>query len=164
MHPMGGSAGWRAWRYLGDGVAAAAAWYGAVYLRVFVPLPFTHGLLPAERVALVHPVLVLVLALQLLTLYLFNQYHSPEPRPRLELASRLLGAATLQGLALTAYFFLPDRTFPRCVLVLFDLFAAGLLGLWCGPAQAGYQPLRRRVALVGCGEAAVELAAKISRH
>src|ERR1044072_5270256 len=88
MHPMGGSAGWRAWRYLGDGVAAAAAWCGAVYLRVFVPLPFTHGLLPAERVALVHPVLVLVLALQLLTLYLFNQYHSPEPRARLELASR----------------------------------------------------------------------------
>ena len=161
---MGGSAGWRAWRYLGDGVAAAAAWYGAVYLRVFVPLPFTHGLLPAERVALVHPVLVLVLALQLLTLYLFNQYHSPEPRPRLELASRLLGAATLQGLALTAYFFLADRTFPRSVLVLYVVFDAALLVLWRGLAQRGYQPRRRRVALVGCGEAAVELAAKISRH
>jgi exopolysaccharide biosynthesis polyprenyl glycosylphosphotransferase len=164
MHPMGGSAGWRTWRYLGDGLAAAAAWYGAVWLRVVVPLPFTHGLLPVERVALVHPVLVLVLALQLLTLYLFNQYHSPEPRPRLELASRLLGAATFQGLALTAYFFLADRTFPRSVLVLYVVFDAVLLVLWRGLAQRAYRPRRRRVALVGCGEAAVELAAKIESH
>src|ERR1044072_4771476 len=132
MHPMGGSAGWRAWRYLGDGVAAAAAWYGAVYLRVFVPLPFTHGLLPAERVALVPPVIVLVLPPQRLTLYPLNQSPSPGPRPRLELASRLLGAATLQGLALTAYFFLADRTFPRSVLVLFVVFVAALLVLWRG--------------------------------
>ena len=52
MHPMGGSAGWRLWRYLGDGLAAIVAWYGAVWLRVFVPLPLTQGLLPPERVAL----------------------------------------------------------------------------------------------------------------
>jgi len=164
MNPMGGSAGWRLWRYLGDGLAAIAAWYGAVWLRILVPLPLTHGLLPAERVALVHPVLVLVLALQLLTLYLFNQYHSPEPRPRLELGSRLLGAATLQGLVLTAYFFLADRTFPRSVLLLYVFFDAVLLTLWRGLAQRWYRPQRRRVALVGCGEAAVELAAKIGRH
>jgi len=161
---MGGSAGWRTWRYLGDGLAAAVAWYGAVWLRVYVPLPFTHGLLPAERVALAHPVLVLVLALQLLTLYLVNQYHSPEPRPRLELGSRLLGAAMLQGLALTAYFFLADRSFPRSVLVLYVVFDAALLTLWRGLAQRKYRPQRRRVALVGCGEAAVELAAKIAHH
>ena len=161
---MGGSAGWRRWRYLGDGLAAIVAWYGAVWLRVVVPLPFTHGLLPVERVALVHPVLVLVLALQLLTLYLFNLYHSPEPRPRLELASRVLGAAALQGLGLIAYFFLADRSFPRSVLLLYVFFDATLLVLWRGTAQRRYRPRRQRVALVGCGEAAVELAAKIARH
>ncbi len=164
MHPMGGSAGWRVWRYLGDGLAAVVAWYGAVWLRVAVPLPFTIGLLPHERVAPLDPVLVLVLALQLLTLYFFNLYHSPEPRPRLELASRILGAAALQGLGLTAYFFLADRTFPRSVLLLYVCLDALLLVLWRGTLQRLYRPRRRRVALVGCGEAAVELAAKIARH
>ncbi|HET9768444.1 MAG TPA: sugar transferase [Thermoanaerobaculia bacterium] len=164
MHPMGGSASWRLWRYLGDGLAAVAAWYGAVWLRIAVPLPFTVGLLPHERVAPLDPALVLVLALQLLTLYFFNLYHSPEPRPRLELASRVLGAAAMQGMGLTAYFFLADRTFPRSVLLLYVCLDAVLLVLWRGALQRLYRPLRRRVALVGCGEAAVELAAKIARH
>src|SRR5687768_13548354 len=132
MDFMGGYSGWRLWRYVGDGLAAAAAWYGAVWLRVFVPLPFTLGLLPLERVALAHPVLLLVLALQLLTLYFLGFYHSPESRPRLELASRLLTAAALQGLVVTAYFFLAGRTFPRSVLVLYVLFDAVLLTLWRG--------------------------------
>ena len=164
MSFTGGYSGWRLWRYLGDGLAAAAAWYGAVWLRVFVPLPFTAGLLPAERVALAHAVLLLVLALQLLTLYFLGFYHSPESRPRLELASRLLTAAALQGLVLTAYFFLADRTFPRSVLVLYVVLDAVLLTLWRGLAQRFYKPRRRRVALVGGGDSAVELAAKIAQH
>ncbi|HEV8632334.1 MAG TPA: sugar transferase [Thermoanaerobaculia bacterium] len=164
MHPMGGSRGWRARRYVGDGLAALVAWYGAVLLRVQVSLPLTHGLLPAERIALVHPVTLLVLALQLLTLYFFGFYYSPEPRPRLELASRLLGAAVLQGLLLTAYFFLADRSFPRSVLLLYVFADWLLLVTWRGLAQRLYRPRRRRVALVGCGAAALELAAKIARH
>jgi len=164
MDPMGGTAGWRLRRYLGDGLAAAVAWYGAVWLRVTVPLPFTSGLLPPERVGLVHPVTLLVLALQLLTLYLVGFYHSPEPRPRVEIASRLLGAATLQGLVLTAYLFFADRTFPRSVLLLYVFFDWLLVLLWRSLAQGRYRPRRRRVALVGCGEAALELATKIARH
>src|SRR6185503_3933149 len=164
MDFIGGSAGWRLRRYLGDAAAAALAWYGAVWLRVAVPLPFTHGLLPAERVALVHPVTLLLLALQLLTLYFFGFYHSPEPRPRLELAMRLAGAAVLQGLVLTAYFFLADRSFPRSVLVLYVVFDAVLLTAWRGLTQRLYRPRRRRVALVGGGQSAVELAQKIARH
>src|SRR2546427_420544 len=67
MHLMGGSTGWRLRRSLGDGTAALAAWYGAVLLRLHVPLPLTTGLLPADRIALVQPVTLLVVALQLLT-------------------------------------------------------------------------------------------------
>jgi exopolysaccharide biosynthesis polyprenyl glycosylphosphotransferase len=127
-------------------------------------LPFTQGLLPGERIALVHPVSLLVLALQLLTLYFFGFYYSPEPRPRLELASRLLGATLLQGLVLTAYFFLADRSFPRSVLLLY-VFADWLLLLsWRGVAQRVYRPTQRRVALVGSSAAAHELATKIARH
>src|SRR4051812_20428440 len=118
MQPLGSAAGWRLRRAVGDALAALGGWYGAVLLRVHVPLPFTHGLLPPERLALVPPVTLLVVAAQLLTLYFFGFYHSPEPRPRAELTTRLLGAAVLQGMALTAYFFLADRTFPRSVLLL----------------------------------------------
>ena len=161
---MGGSVGWRLRRYLGDGVAGLAAWYGAVLLRVHVPLPFTLGLLPVERVALVHPVTLVVLALQLVTLYLFGQYDSPEPRPRLLLAGRLLGACLAQAMALTARIFLTDRSFPRSVLLLYVFLDWLLLTVWRSLAQRLYRPQDRRVALVGCGRAAHELAAKIAQH
>ena len=164
MHLMGGSVGWRLRRYLGDGVAGLAAWYGAVLVRVHVPLPLTLGLLPAERVALVHPVTVLVLALQLVTLYLLGQYESPEPRPRLLLAARLAGASLAQGMALTAYLFLADRTFPRSVLLLYVFLNWLLLTTWRSLSQRLYRPRRRRVVLVGCGTTAHELAGKIAQH
>jgi exopolysaccharide biosynthesis polyprenyl glycosylphosphotransferase len=164
MHLMAGSVGWRLRRYLGDGAAGLCAWYGAVLLRVHVPLPLTVGLLPAERVALVHPVTMLALGLQLVTLYLLGLYDSPEPRPRLLLASRLLGASLVQGMALTAYLFLTDRTFPPSVLLLYVFLDWLLLTTWRSLAQHLYRPQRRRVALVGCGGTAHELAAKIAQH
>ncbi|HVS03030.1 MAG TPA: hypothetical protein VMT16_09690, partial [Thermoanaerobaculia bacterium] len=68
------SVDWRLRRHLGDGALAVAAWYAAVLLRVHVPLPFTEGLLPADRVALAHPVSLLVVALQLLSLYFLGFY------------------------------------------------------------------------------------------
>ena len=74
--------GWRLGCYLGDGAVALAAWYGAVLLRVHVALPFTLGLLPPDRIGLAHPVSVLVVALQLLSLYFLGFYDSSEPRPK----------------------------------------------------------------------------------
>src|SRR5436190_18821582 len=151
MHGIGGRGGWRLGRYLGDAASALAAWYGAVWLRVHVPLPLTIGLLPADRLALVYPVTLLVLALQLLTLYFLGFYHSREPRPRLELAVRLLVAAGLQGLVLTAYLFLADRSFPRSVLMLYVTADWLLLLTWRALAQRFDRPPQRRVALVGSG-------------
>jgi exopolysaccharide biosynthesis polyprenyl glycosylphosphotransferase len=145
-------------------VAALVAWYGAGWLRVLAPLPFTQGLMPVERLALLHPAVPLVLVLQLVTLYLFGQYDSPEPRPRLLLAGRLLGATLAQGGALTAWLFFADRTFPRSVLLLYVALDWLLLAAWRTAAQQVYRPLRRRVAVAGCGQAAQELAAKIAQH
>src|SRR4029453_813194 len=163
MHPFGATAGWRLGRYIGDAAAAVAAWYGAVWLRVLVPLPFTTGLLPVERVALIHPATLLVLTLQLLTLYFFNLYRSPEPRPRLQIAARLLGATGFQGLVLIPWFFPADRSFPRSVVLLYVVLDWVLLTLWRFFVQAAYRPSRRRVVLVGCGNAAVGPAGKIAR-
>ena len=150
--------------YLGDGAVAVAAWYGAVLLRVYVGLPFTLGLLPPDRLGLVLPVTVLVVALQLLTLYFLGFYDSVEPRPRLQVLSRLGGAALLQGTTLVAYLFLADRTFPRSVLVLYLLLDWAGLAAWRLAVQRTFRPPRRRVALVGASPAARELAAKIRLH
>jgi len=164
MQGTGGRGGWRLGRYLGDAASALVAWYGAVWLRVHVPLPLTIGLLPRDRLALVYPVPLLVVALQLLTLYFLGFYYSREPRPRLELAVRLLIAVGTQGLVLTAYFFLADHTFPRSVLLLYVAADWLLLLSWRALAQRLDVPPQRRVALVGNGAAAVELAFKIGQH
>lgn len=163
----GRSDGWRGWRlalYAGDVVCALAAWYGAVLLRITVPLPFTRSLLPPDRLELVHPVSFLVVALQLLCLYFWGAYESPEPRPRLELALRMVTVNVALGLFMTGYFFLFDRTFPRSVLVLFVIGNTVLLTVWRTAIQRIHRPRRRRVALVGASEATAELAQKINEH
>lgn len=164
MAPIGAGAGWRLRRHLGDTLTALAAWYGALLLRVQVPLPFTEALLPADRIALAQPVTILVVALQLLALYFFGLYDSPEPRPRLQVATRVGAAVTGQGLVLIGYLFLADRTFPRSVLLLYLLLDFLLLTTGRILAQRAWRPRRRRVALVGGGAGAHELAAKIARH
>jgi exopolysaccharide biosynthesis polyprenyl glycosylphosphotransferase len=164
MAVLRSATGWRLMCYLGDGAVAVAAWYGAVLLRVHVALPFTLGLLPPDRLGLVRPVTVLVVALQLLTLYFLGFYDSVEPRPRLQVLGRLGAAALLQGLSLVAYLFLADRTFPRSVLVLYLLLDWAGLVAWRLAVQRTFRPPRRRVALVGASPAARELAAKIQLH
>ena len=158
------AAGWRLARYLGDGAVALAAWYGAVLLRVHVELPLTIGLLPPDRLGVVHAVTVLVLALQLLSLYFLGFYESLEPRPRLQVLGRLGAATLLQGVTLVAYLFLADRTFPRSVLLLYLLLDWAGLAAWRIAVQRSFRPRRRRVALIGASAAAGELAAKIRLH
>jgi exopolysaccharide biosynthesis polyprenyl glycosylphosphotransferase len=155
---------WRLPRYLLDGLTAAVAWYAAVSLRVWLPFPFTHGLLPIDRLDLAHAVTVLVVVLQLLTLYFFGFYDSPEPRPRLLIASRLLAAIAMQGMGLTVYLFLAERALPRSVLLLYLALDWVLLVVARVMLQRAYRPRWRRVVLVGCGAAARDLAAKISLH
>ena len=124
-------------------------------------LPFTSGLLPPDRIGLAHPVSVLVVALQLLSLYFLGLYVSSEPRPRLQVLGRLGAAALLQGLTLVAYLFLADRTFPRSVLLLYLLLDWATLAVWRLAVQGAFRPPRRRVALIGASPAARELAGKI---
>jgi exopolysaccharide biosynthesis polyprenyl glycosylphosphotransferase len=165
MALMGRSpAAWRLRRYAGDGLTALATWYAAVLLRIYVPLPLTEHLLPADRLPLAHPVALLVLVLQLLLLYFFGLYESREPRPRLQLAIRLLGLILLQGLVLSGYFFLTEGVFPRSVLLLYLGLDYSVLVGWRLLAQRLYRPRQRRVVLVGDGPAAAELARAIETH
>ena len=157
----------RALRAAGDLAIAAGSFYGAFLLRIHVPLPLTARLLPGDRLALATGQwwgVGLAAVSQLLLLYLFGFHDPPEPRPRLEIARRLATAVGLQGLLLIGTYFLLDINFPRSVLVLFVVFNYLLLLAWRWLLARVAAPGQRRVVIVGCGPAAVEVAETIGRH
>jgi hypothetical protein len=82
-------------RALGDAAAAVAAPGAAFWVRIHLPLPFTTGLLPGDRLQFLQRDWVLVLLLQFATLYFFGFYDRPQPRTRAEAVRRLAGAAAL---------------------------------------------------------------------
>ncbi len=156
---------WRkALRVLGDAAATVAALAVAFWIRIQLPLPFTAGLLPGDRLRFLERDWGVVLLLQFAGLYFFGFYDRPEPRTRAEAVRRLAGAAALQGAALMGYFFFTFRSFPRSVLVLYVLFDLVLLLAWRGVVDRRGLHRERRVAIVGSGQAAAELARTLSQH
>jgi exopolysaccharide biosynthesis polyprenyl glycosylphosphotransferase len=156
--------GRRLLRVAGDLAAALAAFSGAFWLRIHVPLPGTQGLMPADRLYFLRRDSWIVLVAQLLFLYAFGFYDRPRPRGHAETAQRLLGLVAVQGLALAGTYFLADRSFPRTVLLLFMVLNLALLFLWREVIDRAGARLERRVALVGSGEGAREIAATIALH
>jgi exopolysaccharide biosynthesis polyprenyl glycosylphosphotransferase len=151
-------------RPVGDAAAAALALFAAFRLRIDVELPFTAFALPAERIAYFERALPWLIAGQLALLSLFGLYESFRPLPRSELARRLLLATLVQALAGAAAVFLTSGAFPRSVLVLYAGIDAALLYLWRRLVERLHEPPRRRVALVGRGPGAREVARSLSAH
>lgn len=151
-------------RVLGDTAAACAALAGAFLIRIYVPVPFTEGLLPSDRLSFLTRDWVPVILVQLAALYFFGFYDPPRPRTRSEVARRLAAAMVAQTLVLTSYYFLFERSFPRSVLLLYVLL--DFLFLLAGRLTLDRTERRRerRVALVGSGEAAREIAAALRSH
>ncbi len=155
----------RRWlRLAGDLGVALAAFYLAFRLRIHLPVPFTENLLPADRMAFFSDYWPLLAASQPVVLYFFGLYDPPHRRSGLELARRLLPAVCLMGLALGAYFFLAERTFPRSVLVAFVAIDLPLLLGWRLASAAGLMLEPVRVAIIGSGAPAAELAGRIREH
>src|SRR5690349_19741409 len=105
-------------RPLGDAAVAMFAFAAAFLIRIRLPLPFTQGLLPEERLLFLFEEWLPMLVAQLGALYFFGFYDPPRPRSRPEVARRLAAAVGSQGLALMGYYFLANQTFPRSVLLL----------------------------------------------
>ncbi|MEM9291314.1 MAG: sugar transferase [Acidobacteriota bacterium] len=151
-------------RLAGDLLAGAIAFRAAFWLRMHVPLPFTQFLLPPDRLDFFYAETWAVLLSQTIALYFFGLYDPPSLGRRSEWAGRLLAAVTLQTLVLMGYYFLTNATFPRSVLLLFALLDLPLLYL-CRRVLVRLRPsARRRVAVVGTGPAARELATTIQAH
>lgn len=151
-------------RCLGDLAVALGSFYLAFLVRTQVNLPFTRSLLPGDRVDLFATDWGLVVLSLLLLLYFFGFYDPPLPRPGIEIARGLTTVVTLQGLALAGVYFLTHRVFPRSVLVLFVLVELPVLVLWRWLTERLRSVELRRVAIVGTGPAARELAATLDEH
>jgi exopolysaccharide biosynthesis polyprenyl glycosylphosphotransferase len=154
----------KALRVLGDAAATVASLAGAFWVRIHLPLPLTAGLLPGDRLLFLRRDWGVVLLLQFASLYFFGFYDRPEPRTRAEAVRRLAGAAALQGTALLAFFFFTFRSFPRSVLVLYVLLDLVMLLAWRGVVDRRGRHRERRVAIVGSGQAAAEIARTLAQH
>jgi exopolysaccharide biosynthesis polyprenyl glycosylphosphotransferase len=154
----------RALRVVGDTAAAIASFTTAFWVRVHVPLPFTRHLLPDDRLALHGGEWVPVAIAQCATLYLFALYDRQRPRSLGETSRRLASAVLLQGALLISYLFLTFRTFPRSVLLLYVLIDFLLLLGWRLVVDRADRGRARRVAIVGCGQAAREIAATLGSY
>ena len=154
--PLGGG---RTTRVILDLLAILLAWYAALALRLWVYIPFTLHLLPADRVRLEHPISFLAIAASfLLLLYMVGLYDRPEPLPRLRLLQRVITAVALHGVCLAGFFFFARYVFPRSVLGLYLILASGLLLTGRLILQRAIEPRLRRVLLIGCASAAAEVA------
>lgn len=155
---------WRWTRFCGDVAIGIASFLVVFLLRIYLPLPLTFSLLPSDRLSFFYSGILLIIASQSLVLYLFGFYDPPIRRPPFESLRRLTAAISLQGLVLMGYFFLSAAVFPRSVLVLFVpvnvllLFVFRLLHNRLHPTRV------RRVAIVGTGSSARELARKTRQH
>ncbi|HYH44187.1 MAG TPA: sugar transferase [Thermoanaerobaculia bacterium] len=154
---------WHAVRLLGDLAAAAAAFGLAFLVRLHLPLPFTESLLPVERLLFLRD-LPFALAAQAITLYFFGFYDPPRPRSRPEIPRRLTTIVAFQGLALTGFYFLANRPFPRSVLLLHLVLDLALLIAWRLLLDRTVRRRERQVAIVGSGAEAREIAAAIREH
>jgi exopolysaccharide biosynthesis polyprenyl glycosylphosphotransferase len=154
----------RGLRLAGDIAAALAAFSAAFLIRIHLRLPFTEGLLPRDRLFFFAEEWAGVLLAQLAALYFLGLYDPPRPRGRFELARRLGAAAVLQGLILMGYYFLGNRTFPRSVLLLYLVLNALLLFAWRLALDSTDRQRERRVAIVGSGDAAREIAVALREH
>ncbi|MFP3942170.1 MAG: sugar transferase, partial [Thermoanaerobaculia bacterium] len=155
----------RRWvRFAGDLATAVAVFYVAFRIRVHLPVPFTEQLLPADRLEFFHVYWPLVVAVQAAALYFFGLYDPPQGRSWVDRARRLTPAVLVQVLALGASFFLMERTFPRSVLVLYGALDFAALLAWRAVSTAGLRATPARVAIVGCGSGAAELAGRIREH
>lgn len=154
----------QALRLAGDAAAALAALWGAFLIRIHLPLPFTEGLLPRDRLVFLSREWAAVLVIQIASLYFFGFYDPPRPRSRPEVARRLFAASAIQALGLTGWYFLFNRAFPRSVLLLYVALDFLLVLLWRLALDRRERRRERRVAIVGSGEAAREIALALHLH
>jgi exopolysaccharide biosynthesis polyprenyl glycosylphosphotransferase len=147
-----------------DCVIGLGAYLAAFSLRSFLPIPFTHELMPSERLLQVKHYWWLIVACQPLLLFFLDTYHEIRIKRVREFILPVAGATGIQVLALVAvYFFTENLTFPRTVFPLYWFInSAGVVG-WRWLLKRGGRGSRRRALIVGGGPLAEHLLAELQR-
>ena len=156
--------GWRLLRVLVDLLCGVGAMLAAFWFRIAVPLPFTIGLLPADRISFFADAIPLVLLLQNATLYFFGFYEVPHPKGNEDRLRRLSVAVGLQGLLMVSFLFFQSQRFPRTVVLIFVVFNILFLLLTRQLLDRLLRTPKRKALVVGCGAGARRLAKDISRY
>jgi exopolysaccharide biosynthesis polyprenyl glycosylphosphotransferase len=151
-------------RLLGDVAVASLALWLAFRIRIELALPFTDQLLPAERIAGFARAGPWLVGAQIVLLALLGLYDDFRPLPRVDLARRLVLVSGFQAVAGAAAIFLTNAFFSRSVLLLYALLDAVFLYLWRRFLDRLARPELRRVAVVGRGSAAREVARSVAAH
>jgi exopolysaccharide biosynthesis polyprenyl glycosylphosphotransferase len=155
---------WRWLRVAGDLLAGVTALALAFAFRLLFPEPFTPSVLLVDFVVFFATAVPFVGLTQNLLLYLFGFYELPHPQQAPERLRRLVTAVLTQTLVFASVYFLASRNFPRSVLLLFALFNFVLLLTARALLDRLALPPLRRVAIVGAGTAAHELAAHVASY
>jgi exopolysaccharide biosynthesis polyprenyl glycosylphosphotransferase len=164
-HWRGETLPYRILRVAGDLGAALGAFAAASWVRIHVRLPLTHGLLPPDRLnRLGRGEGAVILLAQLAALAVVGFYDRARPRRPSETARRLAAAMGVQLSVLIGYLFLADRSFPRSVLLLYGLLDFLLVLAWRLLVDRPALRRERRVAIVGAGQAAREIARTLGEH
>lgn len=146
---------------VGDLGLAVAVLAAAFLARIHFPFPGTIGLLPPGRFHFFLDYWWLFAAAQVVALYFLGLYDPPERSDPSGAGRPLALACILQGFALTAFFFLAARAFPRSILVIYLPLDYALLRAWRATTKTWFPLRSRRVALVGMGSVAHEIANSI---
>ena len=147
-----------------DCAIGVGAYLTAFYVRSFLPLPFTHELMPSARIFQVKHYWWLIAGLQPVILYLFDAYHEIRfKRFREFIFSGAAACCVLTLLLVAAYFFTANLTFPRTIFPIYwVLNLAGIVGWRIIIKYAGSRD-KRRALIVGCGPIAEQLMAELRR-
>jgi exopolysaccharide biosynthesis polyprenyl glycosylphosphotransferase len=158
------SASFRVVALAGDLAIAVGVLYAAFFLRTHVAIPGTVSLLPVENARFTFWNIVIVAAVQALSLSFFGLYRDHE-RFREPLGRLLLPALFIELLTLASVYFLAQPySFPRSVLVIFLVLNGLALAAWRGALDRIFPQPRRRAVIVGGGPAAILIADTIRRH
>ncbi len=147
-----------------DCLLGVAAYLVAFSLRAFLPLPFTHELMPSERLLQVKHYWWLLLALQPMLLFFFNTYHEIRFKRFREFVLSVGCAAGIQVLILVSvYFFTKNLTFPRTIFPIFWILNTSGIVLWRSVIKYTADKCPRRALIVGDGPLAEQLMAELGR-
>jgi len=149
---------------LGDCIIGIAAYLMAFSLRAILPIPFTHELMPSERLLQVKHYWWLLLGLQPTLLFFLDAYHEIRVKRLREFALPVGSAIGILVLILVSvYFFTGNLTFPRTIFPIFWLLdSAGVIG-WRSLVKHSVRSTRRRALIVGCGSLAEHLMTELRR-